>query len=184
MPTYVALLRGINVTGTKPLSMEALRASFAALGYKDVRTYVQSGNVIFTATGKPDSESLARRVKGRILKDFGYDVPVTVLTAAEIATTFKGNPFLRKKDKEKGVDLARLHVTFLADRPKAPALASLEAILTGKDRYCVVDRRVYLHTPDGYGRTKLNNNVLEKKLGTVATTRNWNTITQLYELTR
>ncbi|HVV49959.1 MAG TPA: DUF1697 domain-containing protein [Polyangia bacterium] len=174
MPSYVAMLRGINVSGAKPVKMEALRASFEALGFSKVRTYVQSGNVVFVAKERA-AAPLAPKIAARIARDFGYDVPVLVLGAAELARVVAENPFAGQK----GVDPAKLHVTFLAGAPAAAGLKKMEAVASGRDQLRCRGTSVYLHCPDGYGNTKLNNNAFERALAVGATTRNWKTVTTL-----
>jgi uncharacterized protein (DUF1697 family) len=172
MSVYIAMLRGVNVGG-KSLKMDALRAMFEALGFPGARTYVQSGNVVFKATGA--AGPLAKRIADRIQKDFGLEVPVMLRTAQELAKVTRANPFL----KEKGIDLTKLHVTFLTDPPTKAGIAKMEGLPAGPDRARVLGREVYLHCPKGYGISKLSNNALEKAFGIRATTRNWNSVNQL-----
>jgi uncharacterized protein (DUF1697 family) len=174
---YVAMLRGINVSGRNKLSMTDLRQVFADAGCDDVRTYIQSGNVAFTSAAAPDTvvEAVERRLRGMV----GCRVPVIIRGEDEIAAVVDGNPFLRRQ-----ADPAHLHVTFLADTPGAPAVEDLRARPTAPDAFEIVGRAVYLHCPDGYGRTKLTNAFFEKKLASEATTRNWRTVTTLVELVR
>ena len=178
MPSYVAMLRGINVSGAKPVKMERLRAMFEALGFTNVRTYVQSGNVVFDAKDRAAAglaPTLATKIVAAIKRDFGFDVPVLVLGAHELARVVDGNPFVEKR----GIDLARLHVTFLAGAPAAAGLKKMEGVSSGRDEFRCHGTAVYLHCPDGYGNTKLNNNAFERALGVGATTRNWKTVTTL-----
>jgi uncharacterized protein (DUF1697 family) len=172
---FVALLRGVNVGGN-PLPMAGLRARCAELGARDVRTYLQSGNVVFTAgaTAAQWEKRLAEALAG----DSRLPVAVVVRTAAELRAVHEGNPFLG----EDGVDPKTLHVTFLARTPAASAVAALAARESGGDRLRVAGREVYLHCPGGYGRTKLGNPVIERVAGCPATTRNWNTVTALVAL--
>jgi uncharacterized protein (DUF1697 family) len=174
MPSFVAMLRGINVSGSKPVRMEALRGSFEALGFKNVRTYVQSGNVVFEAKA-PAATPLGPKIVARIKRDFGFDVPVLVLGAGEVGRIVDENPFL----KQRGVDLAKLHVTFLAATPAAAGLKKMEGVSSGRDAFRCQGTTIYLHCPDGYGNTKLSNNAFERALGAAATTRNWKTVTTL-----
>ena len=173
MTSYVALLRGVNVGG-KVAKMEKVRASFEALGFGDVKTYVQSGNVLFQAkaAGEP---ALAKKIAARLEKDIGFAIAVQVFTAADLARVTAQNPYL----KEKGVDVKRLHVTFLEGTPSADGLRKAESLATGSDRFICRGQTIYLYTPDGYGRTKLSNNAFERVLKLGATTRNWNTVTTL-----
>jgi uncharacterized protein (DUF1697 family) len=174
MPSYVAMLRGINVSGSKPVKMEALRALFEALGFKNIRTYVQSGNVVFEAKERA-AAPLGPKIVARIKRDFGFDVPVLVLGAAELARVVEENPFL----KQRGVDPTKLHVTFLAAAPAAAGLKKMEGVTSGRDAFRCLGTTIYLVCPDGYGNTKLSNNTFERALAAPATTRNWKTVTTL-----
>jgi uncharacterized protein (DUF1697 family) len=177
MPIYIALLRGINVSGQKLIGMEALRATFAALGFHQVKTYVQSGNVVFeTATTSP--VKLAGQIERQLLADYGFEVPVLVKTATELAQVAGGNPLA----KAPGIDAAKLHVTFLAERAPAGAASKLQSLAAASEQFQVLGREVYLCCPDGYGGTKLSNQAIEKKLGVKATTRNWKTVNALLAL--
>ena len=177
MPTYIAMLRGINVSGQKPVKMDQLRKMFEALGFAEVKTYVQSGNVVFQAKKSPVAE-LSRKIEAGILREFGFDVPVISKTAEEIGSTIQNNPFL----KEKAIDPARLHVTFLSGVPAKAALEKLSAVRAAPDRFHSLATEIYLHCPDGYGNSKLANNILERLLSLRATTRNWKTVNELYRL--
>ena len=179
MPTYVAMLRGINVGSGKIVKMERLRASFEALGFGGVRTYVQSGNVIFESEQKSPTE-LSNKIEEKIQHTFGFTVPVFVKTSKEIAQIVSDNPLV----KEKGIDHSKLHVTFLSDAPPKAAVKLLEPLATGRELVRILNREIYLYCPDGYGRTKLSNNAIEKKLSVVATTRNWRTVNALLEMGR
>ncbi len=174
MPSYVAMLRGINVSGSKPVKMEALRASFEALGFKNVRTYVQSGNVVFEAKERA-AAPLGPKIVARIKRDFGFDVPVLVLGAGDLARVIEENPFANQR----GVDLTKLHVTFLAAAPAAAGLKKMEGVSSGRDLFRCLGQTIYLVCPDGYGNTKLSNNAFERALAAAATTRNWKTVTTL-----
>ena len=176
MPSYVAMLRGINVSGSKPVKMEALRASFEALGFKNVRTYVQSGNVVFEAKERA-AAPLGPKIAARIKRDFGFDVPVLVLGAAELARIVEQNPFLKQRGE--ATDVTKLHVTFLAGAPAAAGLEKMEGVSSGRDAFRCLGTSIYLLCPDGYGNTKLSNNAFERALGAAATTRNWKTVTTL-----
>ncbi len=177
MPTYIAMLRGINVSGQKIVRMERLRQSFAGLGFWNVETYVQSGNIVFLAPSTLPS-TLAKRVSEAILRDFGFSVPVLIKTLREMEIVIKGNPFVM----EKGIDLSKLHVTFLSNVVSKSALRNLEALPTKRDRFSLGHQKVYLYCPGGYGNTKLSNIAIEKALSVGATTRNWRTVNTLSEM--
>ena len=172
MTTFIALLRGINVTGRKIVRMEQLRASFEALGFRKVQTYVQSGNVVFEAAR---ASGLAKKIEEKIADDFGFPVPVLLRTTGELATVIKRNPFLKDED----VDQSKLHVTFLSDDPPKTATALLQPLAADSERFQVIGREIYLYCPEGYGRTRLSNAAIEKKLSVGATTRNWKTTNAL-----
>ena len=176
MATYVAILRGINVSGHKIIKMERLRAAFEQIGFAQVKTYVQSGNVIFE-TSEP-SAGLAAKIEKKILSEFGFDVPVLTKSSKEMMDIVKRNPFL----KDASIDQSKLHVTFLSDDPPRNTLEFLEPLAAGAEQVRIVDRAVYLYCPNGYGNTKLTNTAIEKKLSCRATTRNWATTNKLLEM--
>lgn len=175
MAVYIALLRGVNVGGNM-LKMERLREVCAELRLKNARTYVQSGNVVFEAQGT--AARWAAALEKRLASEARLPVSVIVRTAAEMGRVIAGNPFL----KERGVDLARLYVTFLPEEPGKGGPERLGTLKAGTDRFCCVSREIYLHCPNGYGNSKLSNNAIEKALSLRATTRNWNTVNKLYEM--
>jgi uncharacterized protein (DUF1697 family) len=176
MPTYIAMLRGVNVGGHKA-PMAQLKAMCEALGLAEVRTYIQSGNVIFKAA-KGSLAALCGKFEARFLKEFGFSSPVILRTPDEMAQAIRNNPFL----KQKGIDPGRLHITFLAQSPIKDALMKVEALKSPPDQLRILGREIYLYCPAGYGNTKLHNNALEKAAGVPATTRNWNTVNKLYEM--
>jgi uncharacterized protein (DUF1697 family) len=173
MAIYIALLRGVNVGGNT-LKMDRLRALCAELCMKNVRTYVQSGNVVFEAQGT--SSHWAQALENKLAGESRLPVSVIVRTAAEMARVLTGNPFL----KEKGIDTARLAVTFLQQAPAKTALEALGALKIGSERFHCADKEVYLHCPDGFANAKLY--ALDKVLSQRTTTRNWNTVKRLREM--
>ncbi|MBZ5561348.1 MAG: DUF1697 domain-containing protein [Acidobacteriia bacterium] len=175
MQTYVALLRGVNV-GKNLLKMERLRQLLPDLGFKNVTTYLQSGNVVLQAEGSPSSVSSA--IEQKLAGETRLPVTVLVRTPAELKSIIARNPFL----KEKGVDRSKLHVTFLASPGGKDALKRLSALNAGADQFRLSGKEVYLYCPNGYGISKLSNNALEKALSVKATTRNWNTVNKLYAI--
>jgi uncharacterized protein (DUF1697 family) len=174
MTTHVALVRAVNVGGRK-LGMADLRNVCAELGYADVQTYVQSGNVVFDAAGP--AARIGKDLEGRIAADLGIEVAVLMRSPKDLARVIEGNPYLRR-----GEEPSSLHVTFLAEPAKRDAQSRLEAPGAGADELVVAGRHVYVFCPNGYGRTKLNNTFIERRLGVAATTRNWRTVTTLLEL--
>lgn len=174
MPTYIAMLRGINVSGHKIVKMERLRTSFGDLGFKNVKTYVQSGNVIFEAA-TASTASLSAKIEQKILGDFGFSVPVLLKTAQALSEIVKRNPFLKHPE----IDRSKLHITFLSDAPPGTALEELQPLAVPPELLHIIGGEIYLYCPNGYGRTKLSNTAIEKKLAVRATTRNWATTNAL-----
>jgi len=173
---HIALLRGINVGGRNKLPMKDLVAMFTDAGCDGVRTYIQSGNVVFSA-----KRALARRVPALITQAIadrlGLRVPLVMRTAAELEKVVAGNPFLRA-----GADPKKLHVAFLAKQPTAARVATLQPDRSPPDEFSVRGREIYLHCPNGVARTKLTNAYFDARLTTTTTVRNWNTVLKLCEL--
>jgi uncharacterized protein (DUF1697 family) len=173
--SWIALLRGVNLGSRNKVPMAGLRSVMSDIGAEDVQTYVQSGNVVFRSTLARDE--LARRIVRELGARFGVDADVVLCTKAELKRIVDGNPFASDE-----AEPTRLHVTFLAEAPERGRAADLERDEFEPDRFHVTRAAVYLHTPDGYGRSKLSNTYFERKLGVRATTRNWRTVTTLAEL--
>jgi uncharacterized protein (DUF1697 family) len=174
--TYLALLRGINVGGKNKLPMKDLIRMFAAAGCDDVRTYIQSGNVLFEAPSKLAAQ-LPTTIAARMADQFGYRTPVVLRTATELAGVVAGNPFL-----ERGVDEDVLHVLFLASPPAPDLVDTLDPGRSPPDAFIVKGREVYLKLPNGVARSKLTNAYFDARLATTSTGRNWRTVTTLLEL--
>jgi uncharacterized protein (DUF1697 family) len=176
---HAALLRGVNVGGKAKVGMGDLRELFAALGHTQVTTYLQSGNVVFEPAGGTDgSAQIADAIVQRIAAEMGLQVSVLLRTGDELGRVLEGNPYLARES-----DPTRLHVTFLEQAPAAERADRLEIPSGETATFTLTDREVYIHCPDGYGRTKLNNAFIERKLGVSATTRNWKTVAALHEMT-
>ena len=179
MTTYISILRGINVSGHNLIKMDALRKLYENLGFQNVTTYVQSGNVVFTGNDIEVNE-LEQRITQQIEKDFGFNVPVIVLTLSKLKQIIENNPLL--KNHNNNIDIAYLHVTFLSSKPDHYDQKKIEDKKQDEEEICFSDNAVYLYCPNGYGRTKLTNNFLEAKLKVGATTRNWKTTTELLKI--
>jgi uncharacterized protein (DUF1697 family) len=177
MLTYISILRGINVSGQKLIKMGALEKMYEYLGFQDIKTYVQSGNVVFTGNNS-EPDTLAQKISNQIAKDFGFEVPVIVLTIDKLKKIIDSNPFAKDTSK----DPTYLHVTFLSSKPQHYDKEALESKRLPGEEISFSEEAVYLYCPGGYGKTKLNNNFLESKLKVGATTRNWKTTNELFTM--
>lgn len=173
---HVALLRGLNVGGRHVLPMRELADLFRRAGAADVRTYIQSGNVVFRAA-PATVDSMARAVETAIVDHYGFASPVVVRSAEALQRAVAANPYAGEVSDPK-----RLHVGFLAQRPGPEAAAGLDPDRSPPDRACVVGRQLYLDLPNGAARTRFTSAYLDRTLGTVCTVRNWRTTLALLEL--
>jgi uncharacterized protein (DUF1697 family) len=169
----VALLRAVNVGG-RTLPMADLRALAGDLGFRDVETYLQSGNLLFTPARALRPATAARRLEAAVAERSGLDVTVIVRTVEELQAIVAGNPLQGPRVTE-----SELHVTFLAEQPAAGAVRAIPTDAGGRDTFVVTNCEVFVRCRDGYGRTKINNSFFERRLGVRATTRNWKTVTTL-----
>lgn len=177
MDTWIAILRGINVSGARKLPMKELKELFEALECGNVRTYIQSGNVVFESA-RLDPARFVKKVEAAITKKYGYDVPVLVRSLDAMKRILSANPYLKKK----GIELDKLHVTFLAEVPPKAYAEKIAGARFGNDSSELLGSEVFVHCPDGYGNTKLNNTFFENKLKVSATTRNWRTVNELVRI--
>ncbi|MFZ4059137.1 MAG: DUF1697 domain-containing protein [Ferruginibacter sp.] len=178
MATYISILRGINVSGKNLIKMEQLRILYEQLGYFNVNTYVQSGNVVFEHK-KTSTDTIAHTLSQAIQQQFGYTIPVIVLTVKALQQIIENNPFTTDTKK----DPAFFHITFLASKPKSYDVRELEAKKLPDEAIACTPEAIYLYCPNGYGKTKLTNNFIEGKLQVTATTRNWKTTNELLKMT-
>ena len=173
---YVALLRGVNVGGNNLLPMRDLAKLFTAAGCDRVSTYIQSGNVVFSATADVAARVPAA-VGDAVERRFGFRVPIVIRTTDELRDVIRVNPFL-----DRGADPSALYVAFLADAPSARSIATLDPKRSPPDAFEVRGREIYLHYAKGAGKTKLTNAYFDSKLDTISTARNWRTTQKLLEL--
>jgi uncharacterized protein (DUF1697 family) len=174
MTTYIALLRGINVSGKRLIKMDALKALCATLGFSHIQTYIQSGNIVFSAAQK-NTAMLEKLLQAAIEKEFGFEVPVIIKSASQLMHLLAQNPFLAKSPDH-------LHITFLAASPDTLLTTKIEAAKFLPDEFVIIDEAVYLYCPNGYGQTKLTNTFFETKLRLTCTTRNLKTCGILAEM--
>lgn len=179
MTTWIALLRGINVGGANRLPMAELRDELSGLGFENVTTYIASGNVVLDANGDldaDDAETLAGRIATTIETRHGFRPRVLVLSAAEFRRAMEANPFREGESEPK-----TLHLYFLAEQPTDVDASVLEAAASPTERWELGGHVLYLHAPDGIGRSKLAGRI-ESLLGVPATARNWRTVTRVWEI--
>lgn len=176
MTTYIVLLRGINITGSKVIRMADLRAHLAGCGATNVRTYIQSGNVVCEHRAKTSRE-FRRVVEKHLAGRLGYRVTALVLTAKELAAIAAANPY----DVKLPEFSRRMHVCFFETAPTPAAIESIQPYVNDRERLIVKRTAGYTYHADGLGRAKLSHTVIERKLGST-TMRNWNTVTALLEL--
>lgn len=174
---YVALLRGINVSGQKKIKMVDLKAMFEQIGFNSVSTYIQSGNVVFESDGM-NSNSLEDEIKKTIAFTFGFEVPVLVKTKTEIEDILRANPYTKKED----IEAKRIYYTLLKNTPEKEALTNLVQEDYPGELFFVSENCVYLYCLNGAGKAKLNNNKIELKLKVSATTRNHRTMIKLQQM--
>jgi uncharacterized protein (DUF1697 family) len=177
MNTYIAILRGINVGGKRMIKMDALKQLFASLGFSNIETYIQSGNVFFQCK-KTSEEKLAATIAKEIENIFAFDVPTIVKNVDDLKQIITNNPFT--KDKKKLLEY--FHVTFLATTPTKENLDNIAKLTFGDDAFQIIDKAVYLYCPNGYSNSKLTNSFFENKLKVIATTRNWKTCNELVNI--
>ncbi|WNM18138.1 DUF1697 domain-containing protein [Flavobacterium capsici] len=174
---HLALLRGINVSGHKMIKMEELRKALESIGFTNVSTYIQSGNVFVDS----DEESAAKvgfLIKQEIYKTFGHDVPVIMVTKDDLQACLERNEFLNESD----VDLKKLYVSFISSELPENMITQLNLNFIEPDKIQLDGRRIYLKYDISPAKTKLDNKWIEKSMNVVSTTRNWNTVNKLLEL--
>lgn len=180
MSKKIAILRGINVGGRRKILMADLRLLFEKLGYSEVATYIQSGNVFFKSDKKSTDIEMATEIEQAISDKYDFEVPVIVKTAEEIAQAVKENPFYQGEE----ANIKPLHLTFLKESPSAENLAKTKTYDYPPDKFVIKDKSVFIFCEGKYHQSKLTNNFFEKKLKVAATTRNWKTVLKLLELSQ
>ena len=177
MTTWIAMLRGINVLGKNKLPMRDLAALLEGAGFKSVRTYIQSGNVVFRSA-RGTARTLSARIERLVFERFGFSPRVMVISAGEIAAAVRNNPFLEAQRNHKC-----LHLYFLSEKPSKADLGSLSRIDAGREEFSLKGGVFYLYTPDGFARSALRSRI-ERCLGVAATARNWRTTNELLKLSK
>jgi uncharacterized protein (DUF1697 family) len=177
MTTYIALLRGINVSGQKLVKMDQLKGLFEAMQLHNVRTYIQSGNVIFESS-EEDALLLRKQIEQRIESAYSFQVTVILRTLRELEKVISHNPY---KETEL-LETDSLYVSFLSEIPTRESIDHCLTFRNDIDEYTILDNEVYILIHKKFGETKFSNNFLEKKLKVAATTRNWATVNKLVSI--
>jgi uncharacterized protein (DUF1697 family) len=181
MPTYVILLRAVNVAGHGKLPMADLKKMLTGLGFEKVETYIQSGNAVVDAKGS--AAKVAQAVAAGLEKLMGAPVGVVVRTHEQLDRIVRENPFAAEVAVGPGV-----HVGFLAGLPGKEGVAGLDRIVTQypkrRDRYRLIEDTLYLHLPDGAAETKFTGKILDRATGVMGTARNWNTVLKLHAMSK
>ena len=173
MNTYIALFRGINVGGNNILPMKGLKEILETMGCEDIKTYIQSGNVVFHIQQEKPNK-MAEEIGQKIFENYGFEPKVLLLQLADLRDAIANNPFDTKDGKA-------LHFFFLASNSKSPNLKQLYAVKSDSEEFKLVKKIFYLYTPNGIGRSKLGAKV-ERHLGVPVTARNWNTVSKLISM--
>ena len=177
MTTHLALLRGINVSGHNMIKMEVLKMILEGIGFQNVQTYIQSGNV-FLDSEEENAFAVGFKIKQEIFKALGHEVPVVVIGKSDLEACFKNNPFLKEKD----LDTKKLYVAFVSASLRSESINDLRISQFKPDEASIDDNRIYIKYAVGAGKTRFDQKYIEKKLNITATIRNWNTVTQLLQL--
>jgi uncharacterized protein (DUF1697 family) len=177
MTVIISMLRGVNLGPSRRVKMEALRSLYESLRLRDVRTYLQSGNVIFR-TEERDIALLTKRLQKAIEKTFGFQCDVILRTTSELREVIARNPFANRR----GIEPSKLLVTFLASDPGEEARKQVRKIKTNPDELWIDGREMYTYFPNGMARPKVSWAAIEKILKTSGTGRNWNSVTKLLEM--
>ena len=170
--TAVSMLRAVNVAGQNMVKMSELAELYESLGFNDVRTYLQSGNVVFSHDSE-DTAKVGTKIEKALERRLGLDVTVFLRTSEEMERVVEKKPLKQEK---------MIYITFLKTKPDSVPIERLNAVKGPGEEFRIIDREVFLYLPNGSGRTKLSNSYLERMLGLPATTRNWNTVTALAEM--
>ena len=178
MATYISLLRGINLLGHKRVEMARLRVMFEGMGFARVRTYINSGNVVFNAERSAPA-ALSRRIEERMVEEFGFSAMVITRTAKELGRAIEGNPFV----KESRSAPSSVFIGFMAQAPKADAIAKVKARAAKTEQAHCCGKEIYVYYLGGMGQAKLlTHGVLERVLAVSTTMRNWNTVSRLHAM--
>ncbi|MEC5166534.1 uncharacterized protein (DUF1697 family) [Flavobacterium sp. PL11] len=177
MTTHLVLLRGINVSGHSMIKMEALKTTLEAIGFQNIQTYIQSGNV-FVDTEEENAAAVGFKIKQEIFKIFGYEVPVVVIAKQDLEACLKNNPYLKEKD----FDTKKLYFAFISTTLSSNSINDLRISQFKPDEASIDGNKIFIKYAVGAGKTRFDQKYIEKKLNVIATIRNWNTVIQLLKI--
>ena len=177
MTTHLALLRGINVSGHNMIKMEALKSTLENIGFKNVQTYIQSGNV-FVDSEEENQAKVGFQIKQEIFKVFGHEVPLVMVNKQDLEACFNNNPFLKAKD----ADTKKIYVAFVSIALQSSNINDLKMSQVKPDECHIDGNKIFIKYDVGAGKTRFDQKYIEKKLNVTATIRNWNTVTQLLKI--
>jgi uncharacterized protein (DUF1697 family) len=178
MKVYISFLRGVNMAGHNSIKMTELALLYENLGFQNVVTHIQSGNVVFNLKKDLTNSEIALKIEKEILKKFSYDIPVMIRTPFELQQIISSNPFIY----EQNFDPSKMAVLFLHDKPTEGQIQKVSDVSYPPDKFVIIEREIFIYCPNGFGRTKLYTNFFERKMGVVGTARNLNTINALLHL--
>ena len=176
MYNKIAILRGINVGGKRKILMKDLKSLCSSLGLKEVTTYIQSGNIIFS--NDQSNKDIESAIETAIFETYGFEVPVIVFSGEYLKQAVENNPFVNEED----VSVSQLHLTFLKRTLNNLLVNNLKEIKAQEDQFVIIDTQVYIKCQGKYHQSKYSNNFFEKHLKVGATTRNWKTVLKLLDL--
>jgi len=179
MPVYLALFRGINVSGHNMIKMEALKKLMEAEGYINVETYIQSGNVVFEHP-ETNRDKIAKDLEILMYKEYGHNVVIFILEEADLAKVVANNPYAKREPEGQGIK--KFFVAFLSGIPTTAGIDQLKKYNRGDDVFKVIDNVLYLKLATSAADSKLTNVFIENKMNIKATTRNWNTTLKMLEM--
>ena len=177
MTTYISMLRGVNVSGYNVIKMNEFYKLYSDLGYSNIKTYIQSGNIIFQTVNTLPTY-LEKIISEKIKEMFGLNINVFVFETDEYKRIIDNNPFISEQTK----DIACQYISFLSSEPLVENLEKIRQKLSTNEELIIHGKTLYLYYPNGYSNSKINNNIIETKLNVISSTRNWRTCIKLLEI--
>lgn len=178
MNNYIAFLRAVNIAGHNMIKMKDLADLLSKSGFEGVKTYIQSGNIIFRSAGNLSDSEIASKIEMEIFKKFALNIKVMIRSQKELAGLSSRNPFL----KEENFNPSKMAVNFLHEAPSAEGMEKIKDVDYPPDKFKISGREIFVYCPNGFGRTKLYTNFFENKMGVTGTARNWKTVITLAEM--